>query len=298
MSWIFLAVGAHFFWAIENVMTKYVVDKRIKNPYVFLILFTLLEGVVFLAIPFVGFVFPSWQIILLMGVAGILYFFGGFPYIKAMQLEEVTRINILWGLIPVISLFFGYLIGDGVSWQELLALVILVTGTILAGIHLGEGKLKFSKAFWLMLITCVFFAAYGVIIRYLLQIVPFFTVFVGNIFFNFLPSLLVLVFYKKWCKDFKQVVNSLDYKFCLIFLVVVITALAGVFLNQLALAYKQTSLVFAMEGFQTIFVFAITIFLTLFLPKILKEKFDKKNLLLKLVALILMVVGIVVLNIN
>ena len=96
----------------------------------------------------------------------------------------------------------------------------------------------------------------------------------------------------------KQVICSLDYKFCLTLLVLVVAVLGGVLMNQLALALQQASLVFAMEGFQTFFVFSIAIFFTIFFPRILKEKFDLKNLILKLVALMFMVVGIVVLNIK
>lgn len=298
MTWIFLAIGSHFAWAIENVVTKYTVDKRIKNPYIFLILFTILEGVAFLIIPFVDFCIPSPKIILLLVLAGGLYFFGGFPYIKAMQMEEVTRINILWGLIPVISLFFGYFIGDRVTLQQGVALFILIIGTILAGIHLGEGRWLFSKAFWLMFAACVCFSAYGILMRYILQMVPFFVAFLGNLFFDVLISFIVLVFHKKWRQETKQVIFSLDKKFILVLILVVATALLGVFLNQKALSYTQASLVFSMEGFQTIFVFVITGFLTLFLPRILKEKFDRKNLLLKLGALVFMVTGIVVLNLK
>lgn len=298
MTWIFWVLGSHVFWAGENILTKYAVDKRIKNPYIFLILFTLLEGVIFLIWPFINFTLPSWSIIGWLMLASFLYFFGGFPYIKAMQMEEVTRINILWGLIPVISLFFGYLIGDQITGQQGLALLILVVGTILAGVHLGLGKWRFSKAFWLMLLACVSFAAYGVIMRFVFRNIPFINGFIFVLFFEFFYSLLVLFFSKKWLREFKEVVHGIDVKFVVILFLTVLTALGGSFMNQMALSLQQTSLVFSLEGFQIIFVFIVTILLSSFFPHIIKEEFDKKNLLLKLIALILMVVGIVVLNIK
>jgi len=297
MSWIFLALGSHVFWAGENILTKYSVDKKIKNPYVFLILFTLLEGVIFIIWPFINFTLPPLPVIGLLVLAGFLYFFGGFPYIKAMQSEEVTRVNILWGLIPVISLFFGYFFGERISGQESLALLILVFGTILASIHLGTGKWRFSRAFWLMLVACTAFSAYGVVMHQVFKTTPFLNAFILILFFDFLYSLIVLFFSKKWLKEFKETVGLIDWKFGLVLFLTVFTALGGGILNQLALSLQQASLVFALEGFQIIFVFVITVLLTVFLPKILQEKFDKKNLLFKLLALVFIVVGIVILNV-
>ena len=34
MSWILIAVSAHLFWAFVSIGDKYIVSKRVKNPYV------------------------------------------------------------------------------------------------------------------------------------------------------------------------------------------------------------------------------------------------------------------------
>ncbi|HRY63657.1 MAG TPA: hypothetical protein P5267_03600, partial [Patescibacteria group bacterium] len=61
---------------------------------------------------------------------------------------------------------------------------------------------------------------------------------------------------------------------------------AGISLGPVALVSSLT-------GVQVIFVFIMTIFLSLKAPKILKEELNKENLWLKIVALILVVTGTV-----
>lgn len=297
MLWIFFALGSHVMWAGENILTKYAVDKKIKNPYIFLILFSILEGVVLLLWPFTNFSWPSWSVFGFLLLAAFLYFFGGFPYVKAMQSEEVSRINIFWGLIPIISLLFGYVLGERINLQETIALAILVFGTVLAGFHFEKGgKWKFSKAFWLMLLACVAFSGYGVVMHQVYKSISFLSGFILICFFELVYSLIVLFVHRRWYKEFKTVVTTIDKKFSLVLFCTVVFALTGGFLNQLALKLQQASLVFSLEGFQIIFVFFVAILLSIYFPRFLHEEIDKKNIILKLAALVFMVVGIVVLN--
>lgn len=295
MTWIFLAIGSHFAWAIENVVSKYAVEKRIKNPVIFLVLFSLMEFLVVLLIPFVDFFAPSWPTLLLLAVAGFIYFYGGLPYIKALQAEEVSRINILWNLIPLMTLFLGYFIGDRLNWLEFGALIMLVFGAVLASIHAGAGKWRFSRAFWLMFLSCICFSFYGVILRYLTQQIPFLVVFIWVLIFNSIAALSVL-FHSGLRQEFKQTVKEATGDFWWLLFGVSLIALFGAFMNQSALKLKQASLVFSFEGFQAIFVFIIAVLLTIFAPHLIKEEIDKRNVILKLLALAFMVVGVVVLN--
>ena len=297
MVWVFLAIGSHFFWAIENVMSKYMVEKRIKNPYVFIIILSLMEFLIVLLIPFVDFFVPAWSLLLLLVVTGFIYFFGGLPYIKALQAEEVSRINILWNLIPFLTLFLGYFIGDRLNWQEFGALIMLVAGAVLASIHAGAEKWRFSKAFWLMVLSCVCFSFYGIILRYLVQRMPFSVVFIWVLIFNSLAALLSLL-RKGLRQEFKETVRVITSKLWVVLFGVALIALLGVFMNQWALSLKQASLVYSFEGVQTIFVFIIVILLTIFAPRFIKEEIDKKNIILKLLALVFIVFGIIVLNLK
>ena len=69
----------------------------------------------------------------------------------------------------------------------------------------------------------------------------------------------------------------------------------GIMLNIKSLSLGPVSLVFSMEGLQVIYVFIMALLLSLFFPKIIKEEIDKKNIILKTSALIIILAGIAVL---
>src|SRR3989339_547862 len=107
MLWILLAVFSHFFWAVGNIGDKYVVSKRVKNPFVYLVWITMLGIFSIALIPWIGFFIPSFKTSVFLIIGGALYFYGGLPYMRAMQIEEPTRINVFWGLIPIFSFLIG-----------------------------------------------------------------------------------------------------------------------------------------------------------------------------------------------
>ncbi|HCM53987.1 MAG TPA: hypothetical protein DIS59_03545, partial [Candidatus Magasanikbacteria bacterium] len=72
----------------------------------------------------------------------------------------------------------------------------------------------------------------------------------------------------------------------------------GTIFNQAALSLAPASLVFSLEGSQVLFVFLITMIVALFNKKALRESFDRENLVLKLLATVLLFVGIAVLGGN
>lgn len=301
MSWIIYSILARLTWSFTNVSEKYFVDKRFKNPYFYLVSsFSL--GFLFLPV-FIYFLHEqvfTFKVLLILFLASGCFFSGSFFYIKALQKEEVSRINLMWSLVPLFSLVLAWVfIGEKLNNQQLLSLCLLVLSTILASIHSRSlRKLKFSSAFGLMLIACLLFSSHNVIFRFLTinNSISFFSGFVAVSFFMSLLSFgvfLVKPFRRSTAYDFRNFIKT--NLWLLVFIVTILSKL-GSFLASWAISLGPVSLVDAMEGFQMIVVFLITILLSIFAPKIIKEELDKKNLILKSLALIIMISGIVVLN--
>jgi drug/metabolite transporter (DMT)-like permease len=298
MLWILVALSSHLSWAFGNVGEKYIISNKIKNPYVYQLWSILLGITCLILIPFISFEIPNIHQLPIVILASVFYFCSGFPYVKAMQEEEVTRINIWWFLIPVFSLVMSWMIlGEFLNGQQIIAFLILITASILASLRIGLSKIKFSKAFWLMVLSCLFFAAQATANRYL-------TAFAGMNYLNVFvwTNILMFVFavmlfgIKKVRKSSAEESKTVDWKlFAGIFALYLLNHLGNLF-NLLAVSLAPTALVFAMEGFQAIFVFIIVVILSLFTAASLKEELDLKNVLLKVLTLILGVVGILVLN--
>ena len=294
--WILLALGSNFSWAIENVYTKAVIGSKIKNPYVFLILISTLSVVV---LPFIGtkyMVVPPGNAIWWIWLASLFYTLGGFPYVKAMEMEEVTRINILWNAIPVFSLILGWLIiGDKISGMEFLAMILLLSGAIVASFKKNNSKFKLSTAFWLMMVACFTYAAYGLVIRYISKTVPFPTIFFWVLFFDAI-TILFSLFVKQIRQDFVQTVRSNNLASLGLFLVIVVIGNFGIYLNQWALSLKAGALVYSFEGFQVLFVSILALLAVKIIPGFVAESLDRKNIMLKLLAFLLVMEGLVILS--
>ncbi|EKD43832.1 MAG: hypothetical protein ACD_72C00100G0003 [uncultured bacterium] len=294
--WILLALGSNFSWAIENVYTKAVIGSKIKNPYVFLILISVLS---ILILPFVQskyIVIPPGNGIWWLWLASFFYTVGGFPYVKAMEIEEVTRINILWNTIPLFSLVLAwFVIGDRISGMEFVAMLLLLAGAVVGSLKKSKSKFKLSLAFWLMMLACVMYAAYALVVRYISKTIPFPTIFFWVVLFDAITILVSFVF-RKIRYDFTQTIKSNSLVFFGLFLVVVMIGNLGIFLNQWALSLKAGALVYSFEGFQVLFVFFLALLIAKFSPIYIAESLDRKNLLLKLLAFVLIMGGLVILS--
>lgn len=295
MSWVFLVLASHFSWAIENVYTKIVIGSKVKNPYVFLILLMVLS---LLVLPFVprDYIFiPEAMYLLWLFLASAIYTFGTIPYIKAMKIEEVTRLNILWNTLPIFNLVLAWIfIGDKISSVEFVAMFFLIGGAVTASLK-GEGNyLKLSKAFWLMILACIMYAAYAVVVRFLSKGLSFYSIFFWITLFNAVMS-LACVFLRGVRKDLATTIKFNSKSFFLVFLVVVGINNIGTLFNQQALSLKPGSLVYSFEGFQVLFVFLLSILAAKVFPEVEKESLDKRNLIIKVIAFIMVMVGLTLL---
>lgn len=298
MNWIVVAMLSHFVWSIGSIGEKYVVDKRIKNGNIYAIFWSLgLVSYLFL-IPFIGFYVPELKDLLIIIVASIFYLVGIFPYIWALKVEEISRINMWWSLLPVITLFLAwFFIGDKLTGIQLLAMLILLIGSIVASIHPKQGGVSFSKAMLFMVLSCLCYAVHAVMIRYVTRAVPVEITFVWKSITGVLFGMFLLAF-SNLRRDFISTIKLNRSKGVILIFFITLVAYLGAFLNYLALSLGPAALVYSFEGFQAVSTFILVIFISLFIPSIVKEELDKKNIILKVVALILIIVGVLVLNLG
>ncbi len=293
MNWLFLAIGACFLWASVNVGEKYLVSGRIKNPFVYLCLAGCLN-IFLLPIFFLTKIdIPNWPTLGLLFLTAIFYLGGSVFYVSALKKEEVSRINILWQLIPIFNFTFVYILfRETLTHNQTWAFIILVVGGILASIHWKTNQWRWSKALLIMFWACLLYSGYAVTFDYVSRI---FDPLSGWLWVNIFIMLLAPVFLMsvKNRKDFEGLRSELKKHDWATIVGINFLDLGAILLNMLALSLGPVALVSSLTGVQVIFVFIMTIFLSLKAPKILKEELNKENLWLKIVALILVVTGTV-----
>ena len=198
MNWIIFSVSAHFFWAVNNLMDKYIVDKKIKNPYIYIIWTGFFSLWSLALIPFIDFYIPAGKDLFLIFLAALAAFCGCFAYIKAVKMEEITRINIMWQLIPVFTFILAWIFfREMLSAQQLLAFVIFLIGGIIASLHIQKTKMSFSKAFWWMALTCLFYSFYAIILDSISVKMSAYLILVIFNIFDFLLSVIAYPFFRK-----------------------------------------------------------------------------------------------------
>jgi len=294
MFWLFLVLTTHFSWALSNIADKYILEHKFGNPYVYMLWTTLFGTSVFLLIPFVDFSAFDARSLMFTVLGSMCFFAGGFPYAKAVQIEEVTRINVWWSLQPIFGIFIGFAFGKYLAPAELAAVGILFVAAFLASLHAKKKVLSMSPALLLMMLSTFLFALYAAFLHEATQMVPFFSAFVVSTIVKVLIAWGIAFmprFRQVQKKAFQQVNKSIVLWFVFIF----ITGNIGIYLNHWALSLKHASLVFAFEASQAIFIFIMAMLLHNINPALLQEEFDRENIMFKLFAIVLMIVGVLVL---
>ncbi|HOZ36875.1 MAG TPA: hypothetical protein PLR18_03545, partial [bacterium] len=211
---------------------------------------------------------------------------------------HIISINVYAVLDKLLNLTFAYILfRETLSAGQLAAFTFLLSGGILASLHLGGGKWRWSKALGTMLVACLFYSGYALTFdRLSIFFDPLSTWFWSGILVMAMSPLFLLN--GRIRNDFQTMIKGLGRTAWLTIFGINFLDSGATLLNMLALALGPVALVYSLEGTQIIFVFLMTIFLTLRAPKILKEQLNKENLWLKIVALIFMVVGTVMIYYN
>lgn len=300
MNWIYLAIAAYFFWGFVNITDKILVTKYIKD-YLGL---TFLSSFI-AAILAVGYIIIAHHEISLLSLkmSGIALAAGAAAvgayifYYKALTSEEVSRVTIFWQTAPIFTFIFAFLfIGEKLTWISFSAFIILVLAGFLASIKYSEERkhhFHFSDALKFMILASLMIAASNVLSKFIFNDTNtwngIFWISLGKI----IPVILVtIIFGKNIIKLFLSSNN-----------VGKVLLLGGELINTsstilwlIALSAGSVSIISALSAVNPTSVFFLMIILSLFLPSIIKEETNFKNIILKLASLILIIVSVILLN--
>ncbi|MDD5290488.1 MAG: EamA family transporter [Patescibacteria group bacterium] len=294
MSWILFSILAAFIWAIVNTVDKYVLTKWVKEP----IIPVMIMGIVGLIASFIiflvqGFPYLSPINIALAFIAGIFYILANSFYFRAAKLEEISRVAPLFNLAPIFVLILAAIfLGEIFSPIKYLGIFSLVMGAILIS---SKNYLKFSfkKPFWLMMASVISFAITLVITKYLLNSADYWTIFayirLGTI------GALIPIFYFHFGK-LASIVKEHGKKIVGLISINETLNIFGILLFTIAAASGYITLVESLASAESFFLLLITIIISIFYPKVLREDIKKSTVLLKFIALILIFIGVVLIS--
>src|SRR3989344_828091 len=145
VTWVYIALAAHFLNAIAFVLDKYLLTTSVLRPFAYAFWVAILSSVVVVLIP-AGIFLPDWFFLVNSFISGGTFFFALIFLYRAIQKTDVsiasTKVSSL--SVAFAYLFSIFILGDSFSVNKLLAFGLVVTGVILLG---KVGKRVWREAF-------------------------------------------------------------------------------------------------------------------------------------------------------
>lgn len=294
MTWILFSILAAFFWASGNIIDKFVFTRWVIKP----IIPVIVGGVIGLLASLIiyltqGFVALSDINIFLGILAGVFYVVSLTFYYKAVNIEEISRVVPLYYLMNFFIVFFAFIfLGEVLTPVKYLGVFFLAMGAILVS-QKDSIKLRFNKAFWFMVLSSGTFALSAIITKYLLNFADYWTIF-AYLKGGAIVALLPIIFL-----NFNGLIDTIkknsNKAFGAMAASETLNVLAGLLLT-LAISVGSVTLVTALSSIQPFIVLVFSLFVSIFYPTIFKEDLKKANIFIKIIATLLIFIGVVLIT--
>ncbi|PIS40682.1 MAG: hypothetical protein COT26_02020 [Candidatus Kerfeldbacteria bacterium CG08_land_8_20_14_0_20_43_14] len=296
MSWLFFAIAAPFLYGITNFFDKYLIEKRVRNPMLLTFIGGLVAAVIGLVIWLIrGLPGMDFQSAAILIVSGIIFQWALIPYYKALQNEDASRITPLFQVIPVFALILAAIfLGERLYGNQIFGFcVILAGGIVLSLERFGRTMFRLRRSFWLMMLSSLMYTLPFVFFKSVGQ--PFWNALAFEFFGLGLGSIFLLIppnSRRKVLAEFPTISGTTWFPI----LINEVIYIAGKMSTFYATTLVAVSLVTAMAAFQPFFVLLLGTGLTIWFPRVVKENIQKKTLLIKLIATVIIFLGVWYIN--
>lgn len=294
MLWLIVAISAYFLFAISSLGDRYLLIGP-PNPKIYAFYVGILGILVLVLIPFVG--FSLIDNYLLAFLTGLTFLLSIIVLYEGLERFEVSRIiPALGGFLPVFTFLLTYLIigqQEFPGWHKFISFILLILGSVL--ISLEKSFHLSLKSMLVAALAAFLLSLYFVLSKIIFSTTGFWTAFIwiriGVFFFA-----LFLLFSKDVRRELFSKKKTFTKKTGIVFLLNQAVGAGALILQNWAIALASVlyvSFVSALQGVQYVFLF----FLTLIFPKILKEKSTKRIIIQKILAILLIGLGLGILTI-
>ncbi len=304
MLWLIITILAYLILAFVILIDKYLLSTSIPNAKVYSFYIGALSIIALLFIPFIDFFIPSFLLIGLALLAGALFILAIFALYSALIKFEVSRIiPVVGGILPIFTLVLVYLFSEGgeiLGFYQFLAFIFLILGSVL--IVLEKEKLITIKSLQFSILAAFLFA----LSLFLTKLVfvefeqytndPFWS---GFIWIRIGSFLMAIIFFLASAEIRNEIFVKKD---------ILEPRTAKIFLSNQALGgfatilqnwamflvpFGMLAFINALEGIKYVFLLILTFFISLKFSQFFKEDISKKVLLQKIIAVLLIVVGLI-----
>jgi drug/metabolite transporter (DMT)-like permease len=306
--WLFFSIGAYLLLAVNGVADKFLLSKSVRHPVAYAFYAGITAPLTFLLwlLGFLGtwfhwsFLQNEFSFQLLSPGHTVIALIGGacfplallFSY-TAIQRTSVSRIlPIQGGLVPVFTLLLAYgILGERLTQHQMYAFIFLVVGAMLISFRKEHGQWH-ALAFGNAILSSLLFALSLTLQKYVFLHVNFASGLVWTRVGFFLASICFLIpsAARRYIFDAPKETSS-GNKF--VYLGARISGFFSGFLQNYAIKIGSVTLVNSLQGTQYVFLLGLTSLLSVKFPKILKEKIDAQTVIQKILAIVIISIGLV-----
>lgn len=154
MHYVAFSLIAYALFALTNVLDKVVLGHRRVDPLGYVLMSAAWSPLALLVLPFATLQSPGLPRMIAALIAGACFFWMLFPYFKAAEREEITRVAPLWELAPIFAWALARLtLGEQLGPNGALAFVLLVLGGLLLAARHPRDLIIPSSAMLLMILA-------------------------------------------------------------------------------------------------------------------------------------------------
>jgi drug/metabolite transporter (DMT)-like permease len=299
MNWIALAFCGPVLWAISTHIDKYLVERFFKDSDVgALLIFTALIGLP--GMPLIAAFTDVMSIgrvgIAVTSVSGLLYLTAIYFYLRALQQEEASVIAPLFQTSTLFTYIIAYFVLHETlnGWQLFGGALVMASAVVSSYDPHGTHRFKWSVVAPILVCTAVL-AGSSVMFKYFAIQDAFWPVtfwsFAGQAVFG-----AVLLAIPRIRRQFFGMFQKHPGAVLSINAANELINLGGGLAARYASLLGPVSLVQAIGGTTSFFVFAFGVALSLFFPKLGRENLSRRNLIQKGIAVTLIVVGVILIG--
>ncbi len=295
MSWFLIAVCGYFLNAVVGMIDKFLLgQKPVTKPPVYTFYIGILSIFALVLAPF-GLAWPGINQFLISLFAGGVFLFGLLYLFEALDIGSASRVLTAYGsLTPILILLLSFVfLGERLSSLQITAFLFLVLGSVLISFK-KEVEEKRKKRLKFIILSVLLTAISLVLIKYVFLHQNFISGFIWTRIGIFLTALLFLIPNHLRKSIF---IGGRETKSDLSLLLVFNKAMAGggSVLVNFAIFLASVSLVNALQGIQYVFLLIMTIIISKNFPHLLEEKISSLILWQKILAILLIGIGLVIL---
>ncbi|MBH1979968.1 EamA family transporter [Candidatus Saccharibacteria bacterium] len=296
MTWLFFALLAPFLFALTNQIDKILLSRYFTQvKATTLLIYTVIVSI-FISIGIVLFKPSVLNVSLpdagLMFAAGIIFYFAIAPFIKALSIEEASRVIPIFQIQPVLAYIFGIvLFAEALSVLQILAGLIIVAGALLINLDLDNRRRFKASVFGLVLLSCLFYMLESSAFKFVGGNYGFWDAAFYQYLGTAVAGLTVFMTSRSYRVDFKKVSKEGGAKVIVGAMLSAILSMGGRMAFNYSLLLAPLVMVQLIQGTQAIFVLLIGTLLAIFIPKYGKENISSRHMTQKIVSIVVVCIG-------